>query len=238
MSGVSFVFATPRIERWRISRAARVYSCLTRSSSETLGARCSASPPPEAASVMRAASRGRQTSSAATPATRDAGGDVEPVVVARRHDREPDPRRPQQPEHLRGAAADEERHRDGDDQGVGGVQARHRRVRVGQRGDALVVDRGVLGERVGEASGNIRGGAVGTSTYSAEADQVGDDERVAEARERVVAPEVDPEERQPRRRRTARASTSPPSGRSAASSPRRPAAAPARRACRCCAGSR
>ena len=30
--GVSFVFATPRIERARISRAACVYSCLTRSS--------------------------------------------------------------------------------------------------------------------------------------------------------------------------------------------------------------
>ena len=32
MSGVSFVFATPRIERARISRAACMYSCLTRSS--------------------------------------------------------------------------------------------------------------------------------------------------------------------------------------------------------------
>jgi len=32
MSGVSFVRATPRIERRRISRAAWVYSCLTRSS--------------------------------------------------------------------------------------------------------------------------------------------------------------------------------------------------------------
>ena len=37
MSGVSFVFATPRIERRRISRAASVYSCLTRSSWLTRG---------------------------------------------------------------------------------------------------------------------------------------------------------------------------------------------------------
>ena len=37
MSGVSFVFATPFIERCRIWRAACVYSCLTRSSSLTRG---------------------------------------------------------------------------------------------------------------------------------------------------------------------------------------------------------
>ncbi len=37
MSGVSFVFATPFIERCRICRAACVYSCLTRSSSLTRG---------------------------------------------------------------------------------------------------------------------------------------------------------------------------------------------------------
>ena len=37
MSGVSFVFATPCIERCRICRAACVYSCLTRSSSLTRG---------------------------------------------------------------------------------------------------------------------------------------------------------------------------------------------------------
>ena len=56
---------------------------------------------------MRRAERrhGRYTIAAATPATSDARGDVEPEVVAGRHHREPDPRRPGEPEHLRPRAA-------------------------------------------------------------------------------------------------------------------------------------
>ena len=71
MSGVSFVFATPRIERTRISRAACVYSCLTRSSWLTRGA---SSEGGLSSSVMRArgacsgraAERGRSGSRART----------------------------------------------------------------------------------------------------------------------------------------------------------------------------
>ncbi len=80
MSGVSFVFATPRIERARISRAACVYSCLTRSSWLTRAC----SPPGGASSSLmraagaacgRAARRGRSGSRGRSPRRRPASSD-------------------------------------------------------------------------------------------------------------------------------------------------------------------
>ena len=62
---------------------------------------------------------------------------------------------------------DDRRHHDADDERVGGVQARHRRVRVRRSRDrgARVVDGRVRASvSTKPASGNIRGGAVGSST--------------------------------------------------------------------------
>ena len=60
----------------------------------------------------------------------DAGEAVEPEVVAGRHHREPDPGRPERPERLRPPVRQTREEDDADDQRVGGVQARHRGVRV------------------------------------------------------------------------------------------------------------
>ena len=73
-------------------------------------------------------------------------------MVSGRHDAEPDPGSPEQPDHLGPAVPYEGGHRQSDDDRVHGVQARHRRVLVRDRGDEPtgVVDPG-LRERVVEA---------------------------------------------------------------------------------------
>src|SRR5262245_21596974 len=111
MSGVSFVRATPRIERRRISRAACVYSCLTRSSWLTRGpvgsltrAPCRWGRPPGA---IQASQPGDELPDAAAEEDQaredrehEARRAVEPEVVARPHHGERDPGGPDQPQGL------------------------------------------------------------------------------------------------------------------------------------------
>ena len=78
-----------------------------------------------------------------------------------------------------------------DDQRVGGVQARHRRVRVGGE-----LDEAVLVGSSTKPSPSSRGGAVGISDVAEQADHVREQQRVAEAREVVVPAQVEPEQRE------------------------------------------
>ena len=103
----------------------------------------------------------------ATP-RRDARGDVEPEVVAGRHDREPDPGRPEEPERLQPERAHERppaRCR---------RSARRRQCRLGiaaygfdgelDEARAVVQRADCASVSTKPNSGNIRGGAVGSST--------------------------------------------------------------------------
>ena len=86
---------------------------------------------------------------------------------AGRHDAEPDPGRPERPDHLREAVPADDAEHDADDQRVGRVEARHRRVRVRRELDqaaAVVQPADVASVSTKPKLGNIRGGAVGTST--------------------------------------------------------------------------
>ena len=53
-------------------------------------------------------------------------------MVRSREQREADPERPEQEERLEPPVAGGGRKRDADDEGIGGVDARHRRIRVGE----------------------------------------------------------------------------------------------------------
>ena len=111
-----------------------------------------------------------------------AGQAVEPEVVAARHHGEPDPRRPDDPERLRPPVPREAGEHDADDQRVARVQARHRRVGVGGELDeavAVVVDE----SEPEQARRRHRHRDV-----AEEADHVREQDRVAEAGERVVVP--------------------------------------------------
>src|SRR5262245_24752871 len=109
MSGVSFVRATPRIERRRISRAACVYSCLTRSSWLTRGPEGSLTPAPgrrgRPLGTVPASQPGDELPDAAAEEDQacahrehEARRAVEPEVIARPHHRKADPGRPHEPE--------------------------------------------------------------------------------------------------------------------------------------------
>ena len=101
--------------------------------------------------------------------TRDerARRDVEPEVVAGRHHGEGDPRRPGEPEEPERPAPHDQRHRDADDERVGGVQAGHRRVRFAANSIAALPWLRLLklaSVSSKPKSGNMRGGAVGSVT--------------------------------------------------------------------------
>ena len=125
-----------------------------------------------------------------------AAGRVEEEVVGGGHDREHDQRRVEGPEHTQHPRADEQDGGGADDQGVRGVQARHRGVGIGQRGDqAGVVIDGRLVQRVHEAQRAQHPRRCGrVERVAGQADRIGGDEHVAHQRERVVAPQVDPEQ--------------------------------------------
>jgi hypothetical protein len=125
-----------------------------------------------------------------------AAGRVEEEVVGGGHDREHDQRRVEGPQDAQHPRADEHDGGGADDQGVGGVQARHRRVRVGQRGDqAGVVIDGRLVERIHEAErAQHPRRCRRVERVAGQADRVGGDEHVSHQRERVVAAQVDPEQ--------------------------------------------
>src|SRR6185295_17728682 len=86
MSGVNFVFATPRMERWRISRAAQ---------------------------AGQASPAEHESGNECEHEARD---DVEPIVVSGRDDCEPDPDRPREPKGLRKLRSHDAEHHDPDDQ--------------------------------------------------------------------------------------------------------------------------
>ncbi len=119
-------------------------------------------------------------------------------MVAGAHHREGDPCGPQEPEDLREPRPAYGRHHETDDQRVGRVEARHRRVRVrGQRHDlALLVDRAQLRERVREAPlGEHPGWGRRHQHVHDQAEHVREDQPVPEVGEALVVPEVDPEQR-------------------------------------------
>ena len=117
----------------------------------------------------------------------DAGDAVEPEVVAGRHHGEPDPGRPRDPDRLHPPAARDRAEHDADDQRVRGVQARHRGVGVGGEADEAVT------VRVDEAEPEQPRRRRRHHDVADEADHVREQDRVPEAREGVVAAEVDPE---------------------------------------------
>ena len=151
MSGVSFVLATPRIERRRISRAASVYSCLTRSSWLTRG--------PSPGSLTR-----RAGEDAAQPAAEEDARDEERDARTRRRSRassgcrSPSRRSSPRPaRRARDAARRSDRHTDA--MTIPTIRASIAwRLGIAAYGfaakaisAALVVDRANCGERVREA---------------------------------------------------------------------------------------
>ena len=103
-----------------------------------------------------------------------------------------------EPEHACPEAAADAEHDDADDERVHRVERRHRRVRVGRVRDqpARVVDAGVLRQRVDESPGREHPRRRRRDEdVTDEADHVRHDQPVAEAREPLVVPEVDPEQR-------------------------------------------
>ena len=120
----------------------------------------------------------------------DAGEAVEPEVVAGRHHREADPGRPERPERLGPPATADREEDDADDQRVGGVQARHRGVRVGGQVDEAVA------VRVDEADAEQPRRRGRHEDVAEQPDHVREQDRVAERDELLVAPQVDPEHRE------------------------------------------
>ena len=96
------------------------------------------------------------------------------------------------PEELEDRALADERERDPDDERVGGVQARHRRIRVGGELHDTVVVRADEAERREHPRRRGR-----HEDVADEPEHVREQDPVAEAVEVVVAPHVDPEQGEP-----------------------------------------
>src|SRR5687768_7364045 len=128
-SGVTFVPSRPRSERLASRRASSVYVRLTRSAVGVGLTPARTLPPTLAVETRRGGDAARLGPGDHRPAEEggaEAGRDVQPEVVARRHDGEPDPGGPERPEHAQPAALDERGEGETDDERVGGVHARHR----------------------------------------------------------------------------------------------------------------
>src|SRR5215217_880668 len=178
--GVTRERASPLIDRAAIRRTPVVYPAFTRPRASLRAIRRTLRPDEGGAQLRAVHERaGRDRKSYA-------GDDVEPEVVAGRHDREPDPDGPGEPQGLRPGAAHDRRHHDSHDQRVGGVEARHGGVRVGRELDeaAAVVEPAERRQGVDEPELREHPRRRGRNQHVAEqAEDVREHDRVAEARE-------------------------------------------------------